>query len=279
MKTHTDEFYIGYLPKAPKSFARAIRLVILALCVVVPLIAFLLAANERDFAASTFEFGQTSELTGTIRYQPVPMLVVDHGVNAAGEAELQSIPLIGFGKAGPEKTLKAMQEQQGTPLDGKSVQLRGTLIYFDGKTFLELTQGAASLLAITDESSAVAYQPKERGEIALYGEIVDPKCYFGVMKPGEGKPHRSCAARCIAGGIPPVFKASDRDGALRYFLILGADGSKINQQILPFVGQYIRVDGTVTTWGDWEVIELSDKTKINPLLSLSNMTVPRCGSD
>lgn len=24
------------------------------------------------------------------------------------------------------------------------------------------------------------------------------------MKPGEGKAHRACAIRCIAGGIPPV---------------------------------------------------------------------------
>ena len=41
------------------------------------------------------------------------------------------------------------------------------------------------------------------------GEIVDPKCFFGVMKPGEGKPHKDCAIRCILGGIPPVLKVTD----------------------------------------------------------------------
>jgi len=34
--------------------------------------------------------------------------------------------------------------------------------------------------------------PKEMiSKMTLQGEIIDPKCYFGVMKPGKGKIHRS----------------------------------------------------------------------------------------
>ena len=38
--------------------------------------------------------------------------------------------------------------------------------------------------------------------VTLKGEIIDPKCYLGAMKPGGGKTHKACAMRCIAGGIP-----------------------------------------------------------------------------
>jgi hypothetical protein len=35
------------------------------------------------------------------------------------------------------------------------------------------------------------------------GELVDTKCWLGVMRPATGKVHRACAARCLAGGVPP----------------------------------------------------------------------------
>ena len=40
--------------------------------------------------------------------------------------------------------------------------------------------------------------------VMLRGEIVDSKCYLGVMNPGEGTVHRDCAARCLSGGLPPM---------------------------------------------------------------------------
>src|SRR5262249_1257716 len=50
------------------------------------------------------------------------------------------------------------------------------------------------------------------GEVQLTGEIVDSKCYFGVMNPGAGKVHRDCAVHCISGGIPPAFLVRDSAG-------------------------------------------------------------------
>jgi hypothetical protein len=43
----------------------------------------------------------------------------------------------------------------------------------------------------------------------LRGEIVDTKCYLGVMTPGEDKVHRGCAVRCISRGVPPAFLVRD----------------------------------------------------------------------
>jgi hypothetical protein len=53
---------------------------------------------------------------------------------------------------------------------------------------------------------------EDLGEVQLTGEIVDSKCYFGVMNPGAGKVHRDCAVRCISGGIPPAFLVRDGSG-------------------------------------------------------------------
>ena len=52
------------------------------------------------------------------------------------------------------------------------------------------------------------------------------------MKPGEGKTHRSCAIRCIAGGIPPVFK-TDSSG---YFLLVNEKNEPVSSEIVNIVG-------------------------------------------
>ena len=69
----------------------------------------------------------------------------------------------------------------------------------------------------------LAQEAVDLGEHTLRGEIVDIKCYLGVMKPAHGKPHRSCAARCISGGIPPVLMVKDRDGDTNYLLLVSAE--------------------------------------------------------
>jgi hypothetical protein len=53
---------------------------------------------------------------------------------------------------------------------------------------------------------------EDLGAFTLVGEIVDSKCYLGIMNPGETNPHRECAALCIGGGIPPLIIAHDADG-------------------------------------------------------------------
>jgi hypothetical protein len=93
--------------------------------------------------------------------------------------------------------------------------------------------------------------PVKLGSGAVLGEITDPKCLFGVMKPGEGKPHRSCAARCIAGGIPPVLKTTAPDGQTQYYLLAGEKGQPVNAEILPYVGESVQVCGDIYRVGDW----------------------------
>ena len=64
---------------------------------------------------------------------------------------------------------------------------------------------------------------KVLGMVNLKGELVDTKCYFGVMRPGEGKVHRGCAARCLSGGVPPGLLVRDTDGVGHVVLLAGEE--------------------------------------------------------
>ena len=88
----------------------------------------------------------------------------------------------------------------------------------------------------------------------LRGEIYDPKCAFGVMKPGYGKIHRSCAVRCISGGIPPVLKIENDNGQKNYVLLVDTMGSPINKAILPYVADQIQICGQLKRQDDWLVL-------------------------
>lgn len=190
--------------------------------------------------------------------EPFPMLKLHLGTDHTGKVNYQSVLLIGFGKFGAEPTISAMEEQHGEKLEGKKVKLEGTLIYHDGKTLLELTKMEAALKEVKEEI-ALKSARVELGEIELLGEIADPKCFFGVMKPGEGKPHRSCAIRCISGGIPPVLKTINQAGENQYFLLKGPDGKTINKALLPYVGEGVKLSGKLSQIDDWLVLEVDPK--------------------
>ena len=90
--------------------------------------------------------------------------------------------------------------------------------------------------------------------VTLRGEIVDSKCYLGVMNPGESKTHRDCAVRCISGGAPPLFVARDRDGRSIQMLLVGDDGRSIHRDVLPWVAEPIEVSGRLASTGDLFVL-------------------------
>ena len=87
------------------------------------------------------------------------------------------------------------------------------------------------------------------GPVTLRGEIVDSKCYLGVMNPGNGKVHRDCAVRCISGGAPPAFVARDAEGDSRVLLLVGSDGRQLNREVLSFVAEPIEVTGELLRSG------------------------------
>jgi nitrite reductase/ring-hydroxylating ferredoxin subunit/DMSO/TMAO reductase YedYZ heme-binding membrane subunit len=131
-------------------------------------------------------------------------------------------------------------------LDGRRVTLEGALIYRDGYTMLELRDGSIE----TREGFQAAVPPDDLGEITLAGEIVDSKCYLGVMKPGHQKTHRACATLCIRGGVPPLLLVEQTNGERNHDVLVGEDGSAIGPEILEFVTEPVRIRGHERQLGD-----------------------------
>jgi hypothetical protein len=270
-----QDFYIGWMSKAPKSFAKHIKRVLLILFPVALIVAYLLSTSQKKFSTANFEFGKLTEVKGIYYNTPVPMLKVFDKNNLS-----ITIPLVGYGKHGAETAIMELEKEKGVSLNGKEVTLKGTLIYGDGKTLLQVDKNDDPIVNIGAESTA-QLQQKDLGTQTIRGEIVDPKCYFGVMKPGEGKVHRDCAIRCILGGIPPVLHVQNEKGESNYYLIVGPNGEKINEVLQDIVAEPVSIEARVAQQDDW-IILYTSKEKIKRIsyaqLKDPNAKVIACAS-
>ncbi len=250
-----DEFFVGYLPQAPKQTSLFLRKIVIALGVGTTILALVLAKSNQTFSSNTFEYGVSTTLEGTLQIFPVPTLRIDMGKDSDNRSVYQTILLVGFGKAGAVETLKKIENDLHLSLQNKSVKISGSLIYGDGKALLQIADDT-NIQLISEEITLEGSTVRELEKATIQGEIVDPKCYFGVMNPGEGKVHRSCAIRCISGGIPPVFYAEKNS---EYFLLVGENFEPLNQKILNIVGDQVSLAGRVFQFDDWKMIQIENK--------------------
>lgn len=230
-----EDFYIGYLPKMPSRSGRVVKAFVFGAFGVAFLAVALFWIAQKPFARSVFEFGNVREFRGTIRAGAVPFLIVQkEQPNNSGLPEFERIPLVAEGKHGADVE----------SFDAKRVALRGTLIYRDEMKMIEIEDG--SVTTIVDGESAKSDEPREPlGRFTLRGEIVDSKCYLGVMNPGQSKPHRDCAVACIRGGVPPLFFATDNSGNVSELWLVGESGGPIGGDLLDYVAEPVEITGRI----------------------------------
>lgn len=271
----SQEFYIGWQDEAPAGFAKQVRRFVLTLTLVAAAAAALVVIFQNGFATSTFELGKITELEGVLVKEPAPFLRIYRGRDALGKPVFQHILLVGKGKHG---ALQAMEKMGSgaAGLFGKPVKLKGSLIYHDGRTLLELSADPADIREVRQEETPPFPESESLKSGIFIGEFTDPKCLFGVMKPGFGKPHRSCAARCIAGGIPPVFKTVSSSGETQYYLLVGAEGEPVNDEILPYVADQAVICGEAKRFGDWLVLYKDSGKDIARIPRRFNAEMPMC---
>ena len=248
-------FFIGWKAEVPEDISEYYHRLKWPFFLALPILIFLLVWMQEPFNDHQFELGTLTEVTGIYYDYPVPILVADAG---SLRKDLSStILLVGYGKFGANGILKELSTQHGS-LNGKKITLSGTLIYGDGKTLLELTEKKGSLKKVVKEYEGDLAKLRGRSPVALSGEVIDPKCYFGVMKPSSGKTHKSCAIRCISGGIPPVFRheTGNRNQPYRYYLMLNKNSDKINRDILPFVGERMNIRGNASEFLGWDIVHV-----------------------
>ncbi|MEO0824545.1 MAG: hypothetical protein AAFV72_21265 [Cyanobacteria bacterium J06635_1] len=242
MSTPTnDEFYVNY-GKIPPSYRRFLVKFIPLLVIGAILFALIFPRVHDQFNLGKIQ--GVKEYEGFLATNPVPHIIVPRPGNTAGEAAFSRYILSATNKAGPSP--KILEQA------GNWVTLSGILVSRNNLSVVAV-RSAEPL----DPPAGVTVRPDEGvslGEFALDGEIVDGKCYPGIMKPGRTKTHRACAIRCISGGVPAVFRVSN-GGDVMYFLLADLAGEAVNDRVLDLVADDVRITGEVIQYDDMYVIQ------------------------
>ena len=115
-----DDFYIGWREDNPSGFKKFSRKFWLGVVAVFLLFAVVFTFQQRGFISSYFEFGSLTEISGTLIEYPVYAIITEE------EGENQTVPLVGFGKFGPDATIAAWREEHPKLGHGSQVIVRGT---------------------------------------------------------------------------------------------------------------------------------------------------------
>jgi hypothetical protein len=253
--TDQDEFFIGWLPP-PERYVRILRPVIVILLVVAGATSATVAFLQRDPGRGQWDADNPQTFDGIVYTRPYAMIRVP-GENPGDPP--RTMLLVEEGKFGA--LLRAEPFVQGR-VEGQAVRVSGTILHRDGRWMLELAKGDAGMRRlIAEEERALPPlgwpAPQVLAEqVTIKGEIIDPKCYMGAMKPGGGKTHKACAMLCISGGVPPMLVTRDSRGEETFYLLVTNEGGEANERVLPFVGDPVEVSGQVDRDGDLLVLRV-----------------------
>jgi hypothetical protein len=245
----SEEFYIGWQSRAPVGIGSHIRKTVTGLSLAVLVVAFLLPLGQRTIGLAVFEWGTVKDFSGTLQSRPYPHLLVQRPGKGAGWSAYYLVAPFKFG----------LQDGMIQALEGKQVTLKGTLIYRANQTMIEVQPESINVVS-AGSMREMGVNMINLGSQTLIGEIVDSKCYLGVMNPGRLTPHRGCAVRCISGGIPPVLLVRPETGPPLYFLLVSKDGRPINKQVLDMVAEPIQITGEVLRQGDLSILRADPST-------------------
>jgi hypothetical protein len=236
-----DELFIGWA-KAPAVDRRFLFAATPALLAATTGLGWLVASELGDPGAGRWEQGATHVVDGALIAAPYPMLRV---FDRAAPFGVRTVLIVAQGKCTSALKLAA--------LDRTPVKARGVLIARKDRRMLEVPLSVNQWLEPleADLPSLLVDPPTERlGAVRLAGQIMDSKCFFGVMRPGHGKTHKACAALCIRGGVPPSLWARDGEGRESVLLMTDAKGGPLGEDILPLVADPVEATGEIVRVGD-----------------------------
>ena len=237
------EFYIGYEASMPPRTARFVSTAVIATGCGVAALAVLVAAGHTRLEGGAFEFGNPQSFSGTLVERPYPMLRLD-----GPESRDSSLLLVAPGKHGADPLVAG--------LDGHHVSLTGTRILRGGRTMLEVEPASIAADSTAAASARPVVEPRD-ASVTVTGEVVDSKCFMGVMVPGDGKTHSDCAALCLRGGIPPALYVRDRAGQSALVLLAGSQSEAIGPRLSEFAGDAVEVTGILERTSGWPVVRVA----------------------
>jgi hypothetical protein len=126
--------------------------------------------------------------------------------------------LVGAGKFGAPEVLRGK--------NGQRIRFKGSLIHRNGMAMIEVNKPGSIEVVAGHAAKLPPVIPLGAGQ--FIGELVDTKCFLGVMRPATGKVHRACAIRCLSGGAPPGLLVRDDQGNGMALLLAGPPGKKLD---------------------------------------------------
>jgi hypothetical protein len=251
-----DAFFIGWEP-TPKKYARFLRPIVVALLLITGAVATTVAYLQRDPGTGHWDTENVRTFDGIVYTRPYAMIRVPG--EKPGDPP-RTILLVEDGKFG---ALPRVEEFVHGKADGVAVRVTGTILDRDGRWMLELAEGEKGMRRLMAAEEArlppLGWPAAEvLGEnVTLKGEIIDPKCYLGAMKPGSRKTHKACAMLCISGGVPPMLVTRDASKKETFYLLVTEEGGVANERVLDFVGDPVEVSGRLERHGDLLLLRIA----------------------
>jgi hypothetical protein len=227
-----EDFFVLYRDHDGGAHAGWLRRVSIVSMVLAVVVAALIVGLQGTVAQDArFEYGTIHEYEGVLVGEPVPLLVTSD----------RTYFLVNPFKHGFKADVAS----------GSAIRLEAALIERDEQAMLEVVEGS---VVVVEGASGALPDRTDLGPVVLRGEIVDSKCYLGVMNPGHLKPHRACAVNCLRGGIPAVLLTRLDDGSTRQTVLVGPPGAPLRDWILSYVAEPVQVTGELERVGSLEVL-------------------------
>jgi DMSO/TMAO reductase YedYZ heme-binding membrane subunit len=237
------EFFIGWSNDIPISISLFLKKSVITIGAVVVILALGLSNFSHELKDSKFKFGDLQVYEGILYKDPVPRLIIGNKDHL----------LVDFGKFSALKSIHEYEQKNQIDLDGTQVKVEGTAVTYDGRGLIELSYQVESILSHEDSSVLSNNAKTDLGFISLTGEVLDAKCFFGVMNPGEGPVHQFCASLCIQGGIPAIIFDNSKS---EYYILKGPQGSDINKKLAPLAGEILKVSGNSYSINNWRYVDI-----------------------
>ena len=231
-------FFVGYLP-TPDKRKRSSWLIGSTLGAIAIVFGVVLSIGQTTASQGTWVVSETRVVEGLLALDPYPVL----------HTAEQSVLLVRPGKHSADDLV--------APYAGQFVRISAIPIERGGWLMLEV--GADTQIEAIAAIDGISKPASVAGEsIALSGEIVDSKCFLGVMKPGAGKVHRACAAMCLTGGMPPMLVVTDNEGDRYGYMLVSDAGESVSRRLVPDVAVPVTVAGQLQTRGDLTYLVIGD---------------------
>ncbi|MFQ3244160.1 MAG: hypothetical protein ACI9OI_001509 [Chitinophagales bacterium] len=240
MNKRRKDFFVGYLPM-PEGLKPFYKWLTVLLLVVGLGFSYWVSSSQQAVGKGQWLLAEEKTYQGYLSHDPYPVLHV------VGD-EPESIILMSQGKHSSANLT--------SELDGNEVTVTGFPIERGGWKLLELRDLSDVKVINSKPSYSAISEPL--GEVTLSGEIIDSKCFMGVMKPGEGKVHRACAAMCIAGGIPPLLVVNQSDGNRYGYILIGPQGQAAADLVIEDVAVPVSVFGQLERRGDLTYLRIAE---------------------